>query len=80
MTIRHELTGEGILLVGLNRPEKLNALDEESKIRLGEVWDYARLDNKVKALFYMVKGNAHFVPVLISDKQKDWGGRSPLIF
>lgn len=60
MTIRHELTGEGILLVGLNRPEKLNALDEESKIRLGEVWDYARLDNKVKSIVLYGEGERAF--------------------
>ena len=60
MTIHHELIGEGILLVGLNRPEKLNALDEESKIRLGEVWDYARLDNKVKSIVLYGKGDRAF--------------------
>ena len=60
MTISHQLTAEGILLIGLNRPEKLNALDEQSKIRLGEVWDYARTEDNVRTIVIYGEGERAF--------------------
>lgn len=60
MTISHQLNEDGILLIGLNRPEKLNALDEASKILLGEVWEYARNENKVKSIVIYGEGERAF--------------------
>ena len=60
MTISHHLNEDGILLIGLNRPEKLNALDEASKILLGEVWEYARDENNVKSIVIYGEGERAF--------------------
>ncbi len=60
MSISHHLTAEGILLIGLNRPEKLNALDEASKIRLGEIWDDARTDDNVRTIVIYGEGERAF--------------------
>ncbi|MFT4021324.1 MAG: enoyl-CoA hydratase/isomerase family protein [Acinetobacter sp.] len=60
MTIRHELTTEGVLLIGLNRPEKLNALDENAKIKLGEIWNDARTNDLVKSIVLYGEGERAF--------------------
>ncbi len=60
MTIRHQLTEDGILLIGLNRPEKLNALNEEAKIKLGDLWEYARTEDNVRSIVIYGEGERAF--------------------
>ncbi|KTD06184.1 enoyl-CoA hydratase [Legionella gratiana] len=53
--IERELDNQGILILTLNRPEKLNALSSEVLDALAESFSYARTNSKVKAL--MITGN-----------------------
>jgi len=53
--IEQELDSRGILLLTLNRPEKLNALSTETLHTLAELFNAAKANSKVKAL--MITGN-----------------------
>lgn len=53
--IEQELDSQGILLLTLNRPDKLNALSSELLNTLAEVFHTAKTNPKVKAL--MITGN-----------------------
>lgn len=50
MNILHDVNSDGILVVTLNRPERLNALDVPSKERLGTLWQEAAADQRVRAI------------------------------
>jgi enoyl-CoA hydratase/carnithine racemase len=50
MNILHDVNSDGILVVTLNRPERLNALDVPSKERLGTLWREAAADQRVRAI------------------------------
>src|SRR5271163_3154353 len=41
MNVLHEIVSDGVMVVTLNRPEKLNALDIPSKEQLGSIWQNA---------------------------------------
>ena len=41
---------DGVLVITLNRPHVLNALDVPAKERLGEVWAQAASDSSVRAV------------------------------
>jgi enoyl-CoA hydratase/carnithine racemase len=50
MNILHDVNSDGILVVTLNRPERLNALDVPSKEQLGTLWQEAAADPLVRAI------------------------------
>ncbi len=53
--VEQELDNQGILLLTLNRPEKLNALSTEVLNTLGDLFQSAKTNPKVKAV--MITGN-----------------------
>jgi len=50
MNILHDTNSDGIMVVTLNRPERLNALDVPSKEQLGALWQDAAADPRVRAI------------------------------
>ena len=60
MTILTELHDDGILVVTLNRPQVMNALDIASKERLGEIWAEAAADRKVRVVVLRGAGEKGF--------------------
>ncbi|KTC83985.1 MULTISPECIES: enoyl-CoA hydratase/isomerase family protein [Legionella] len=56
--IEQDLDGNGILILTLNRPEKLNALSTEVLQALDEIFDSAKHNRKVKALLLTGSGKA----------------------
>ena len=50
MTVRSERNDDGILVVTLDRPQVMNALDVPSKERLGEIWREAAAERAVRAI------------------------------
>lgn len=56
--IEHELDAQGILLLTLNRPEKLNALSTEVLANLAELLSAAKTNPKVKAIMLTGSGKA----------------------
>ena len=60
MTILTEQLGDGILVVTLNRPQIINALDVPSKERLGEIWAEAAADRGVRAIVLRGAGERGF--------------------
>ncbi len=50
MNILHDVNSDGILVVTLNRPERLNALDVPSKEALGALWQDAAANPGVRAI------------------------------
>ena len=58
--------GGGVIVVTLNRPDRLNALDVASKRRLGAIWRDAEAADDVRAI--VVHGAALVArPSIISD-------------
>lgn len=60
MTVEYEHVGEGILVVTLNRPERLNALDSQAKQQLAEAWLRAQADSTVRAIVLRGAGERAF--------------------
>ena len=60
MTVRSELAADGILVVTLDRPQVMNALDVPSKERLGEIWADAAARREVRALVLRGAGEKAF--------------------
>jgi len=60
MSILHEMTFDGILVVTLNRPDSLNALDVSSKEQLGGVWKDAAADPQVRVIVLRGAGEKAF--------------------
>lgn len=60
MTVEYEHVGEGILVVTLNRPERLNALDSQAKQQLAEAWLRAQADSAVRAIVLRGAGERAF--------------------
>ncbi|MCE0723139.1 MULTISPECIES: enoyl-CoA hydratase/isomerase family protein [Legionella] len=56
--IEQDLDSQGILTLTLNRPEKLNALNSEVLDALEELFHYAKINPKVKALIITGQGKA----------------------
>lgn len=56
--IEHELDSQGILLLTLNRPEKLNALSTDVLNNLAELLTAAKTNPKVKAIMLTGSGKA----------------------
>jgi E-phenylitaconyl-CoA hydratase len=50
MTVEYEIVEDGVLLVTLNRPERLNALNGAAKLALAQVWQRAQDDCAVRAM------------------------------
>ncbi|WP_248928032.1 enoyl-CoA hydratase/isomerase family protein [Paenibacillus hamazuiensis] len=51
---------DGVASVILNRPDSLNALDAEAKLRLGEIWAEAAADPEVRVIVLSGAGNRAF--------------------
>ncbi|MCO8170047.1 enoyl-CoA hydratase/isomerase family protein [Pseudomonas sp. 21LCFQ02] len=60
MTVEYQKQGDGVLLVTLNRPERLNALDSQTKAALGQVWQRAQDDTDVRAIVLRGVGERAF--------------------
>ena len=60
MSILHEMTADGIMVVTLNRPDKLNALDVPSKEQLGRIWSQAANDPQVRVIVLRGAGEKAF--------------------
>jgi enoyl-CoA hydratase len=53
-----DFPGDGVLLVTINRPEKLNALTERMHFELGQVWRTASEDDQVRVIVITGAGRA----------------------
>ncbi|TAK84788.1 MAG: enoyl-CoA hydratase/isomerase family protein [Betaproteobacteria bacterium] len=60
MTVRSERNDDGILVVTLDRPQVMNALDVPSKERLGEIWTEASITPEVRAIVLRGAGEKAF--------------------
>jgi enoyl-CoA hydratase len=60
MNILHEMASDGIMVVTLNRPDRLNALDVPSKEQLANVWRDAAADPEVRAIVLRGAGEKAF--------------------
>jgi len=60
MSILHEMATDGIMVVTLNRPDKLNALDVPSKEQLGKIWGMAAADPQVRVIVLRGAGEKAF--------------------
>jgi enoyl-CoA hydratase len=60
MTVLHEVDGDGVMVVTLDRPDRLNALDVPSKQRLGELWRSAASDARVRVVILRGAGERAF--------------------
>lgn len=60
MSIDYEPKGDGIYVVTLNRPERLNALDSRSKEELGRIWKAASEAPEVRVLVLRGAGEKAF--------------------
>jgi enoyl-CoA hydratase/carnithine racemase len=60
MNVLHEIVSDGVMVVTLNRPEKLNALDIPSKEQLGSIWQNAADDTQIRAIVLRGSGTRAF--------------------
>ena len=60
MSVRSDRNDDGILVVTLDRPQVMNALDVPSKERLGEIWREAAADRAVRAIVLRGAGEKAF--------------------
>jgi enoyl-CoA hydratase len=60
MSILHEMMSDGIMVVTLNRPDKLNALDAPSKEQLADIWDDAATDPQIRVIILRGAGEKAF--------------------
>lgn len=60
MSIEFTSIGDGVHMIAINRPERLNALDTASKSRLGELWRHVQSSNDVRAVVICGEGARAF--------------------
>jgi enoyl-CoA hydratase/carnithine racemase len=60
MSILHDINSDGIMVVTLNRPERLNALDVPGKEQLGALWQDAAANPSVRAIVLRGAGEKAF--------------------
>ncbi|EHD19960.1 MULTISPECIES: enoyl-CoA hydratase/isomerase family protein [Brenneria] len=60
MTVEYQNRGAGLLVVTLDRPERLNALDSAAKHELAEIWERAQKDREVRAIVLRGAGERAF--------------------
>jgi enoyl-CoA hydratase/carnithine racemase len=60
MSILHEMISDGVMVVTLNRPDKLNALDVPSKEQLAKVWNDAATDPQIRVIVLRGAGEKAF--------------------
>lgn len=58
MSVVNETMEDGILQITLNRPEKLNALNEEVLLTLSRILDNAKIDREIKGILLIGEGRA----------------------
>jgi len=59
-TILVEASGAGVLTVTLNRPEVLNAFDEQMQDEFASLWDEVKADDDVRAVVLAAAGDRAF--------------------
>ncbi len=60
MNVLREISSDGIMVVTLNRPDRLNALDVPGKEQLAEIWRYASGDPQVRVIVLRGAGEKAF--------------------
>lgn len=60
MSILSEIRPDGIMVITLDRPDRMNALDVPAKERLGELWATAALDADVRVIIIRGAGERAF--------------------
>lgn len=60
MSVLHEVTQDGIMVLTLNRPERLNALDTANKEQLAELWQMAAHNPDVRVIVLRGAGEKAF--------------------
>ena len=60
MNILHEMASDGIMVVTLNRPDRLNALDVPSKQQLGDIWKHVATDPQIRVVVLRGAGERAF--------------------
>src|SRR6201987_1949028 len=60
MSILHEKNSDGVMVVSLNLPDKLNGLDVLSKERLAKVWNDAATDPQIRVIVLRGAGEKAF--------------------
>jgi enoyl-CoA hydratase/carnithine racemase len=60
MSIDFTARTDGVYVVTINRPERLNALDVASKLRLGEIWREVEASDDVRAVVVHGSGDRAF--------------------
>jgi len=60
MNVLHDVNSNGIMVVTLNRPERLNALDVPSKEQLAGIWKKAAADPQVRVIVLRGAGEKAF--------------------
>ena len=60
MSILHEMMSDGIMVVTLNRPDRLNALDVPSKEQLADIWNDAATDPQIRVIILRGAGEKAF--------------------
>lgn len=60
MTIDYQELGDGVALISLNRPERLNALDSQGKRELADAWERAQHSKAVGAVVLRGAGERAF--------------------
>lgn len=60
MNVLHDINSDGIMVITLNRPDRLNALDVPSKVQLGALWKKAAADPRVRVIVLRGAGEKAF--------------------
>lgn len=60
MSIDFTSIGDGVHMIAINRPERLNALDTASKSKLGELWRHIQSSDDVRAVVICGEGPKAF--------------------
>ncbi|WP_084303612.1 enoyl-CoA hydratase/isomerase family protein [Phytopseudomonas flavescens] len=60
MTVEYQMVADGVLLITLNRPERLNALDSEGKSQLAAAWEHAERSTEIRAVVIRGSGERAF--------------------
>ena len=76
MTVKYEIPVEGVALVTMNRPAKLNSFDRQMRLDLQDALKRASVDDAIRAVVLTGEGRAFCVGADLKEHGK--GERSPL--